>query len=186
MGTSFGYNTQESDASYLTGDQLISTLVSTVAHGGNLLLNIGPKADGTIPKQMVDRLRLIGDWLTINGEAIYGTRRWTQPEAGDVRFTVGAAEFVYATVLSWPGQELEIDAPLSVDARRASHCWVPTNARYGSAATAPSSSSRSRAPTGMPPRAAGAPTPCASDRVCDRSADRAQRRSGKRLTVEEG
>lgn len=114
MGSSFGYNSQESDGSYLTGEQLIATLVSTVAHGGNLLLNVGPRADGTIPEPMADRLRAIGDWLAINGEAIYGSRPWTRPEAEDLRFTVGPAGFLYVTMLSWPGRELTIDAPLTL------------------------------------------------------------------------
>lgn len=112
MGTSFGYNAEESDTSYLTADQLIATLISTVANGGNLLLNIGPRADGTIPELMVDRLKAIGEWLAINGEAIYGSSTWTQPEADDLRFTVGASGFLYATMLKWPGRELTIDAPV--------------------------------------------------------------------------
>ena len=49
-------------------------LVSTVANNGNLLLNIGPKADGTIPKEQERRLLALGEWLGINGEGIYGTR----------------------------------------------------------------------------------------------------------------
>ncbi len=117
MGTSFGYNAQESDGSYLSADQLIATLVSTVAHGGNLLLNVGPRADGTIPEPMADRLRAIGDWLAINGEAIYATSTWRQPEAGDLRFTVGRAGYLYVTALTWPGRELTIDAPVTLGSR---------------------------------------------------------------------
>jgi alpha-L-fucosidase len=62
-------------------------LVDTVSRGGNLLLDIGPKADGTIPVIMEERLTQIGDWLKINGDAIYGTRPWKETRqwgAGEV------------------------------------------------------------------------------------------------------
>lgn len=74
MGLSFGYNENEGDDQLISLKDLIGLLVRTVANNGNLLLNIGPKADGTIPKEQVRRLLGLGDWLKVNGEGIYGTR----------------------------------------------------------------------------------------------------------------
>jgi alpha-L-fucosidase len=76
MGVSYGYNRAEDLTVYHTGRELIFILVDTVSRGGNLLLDIGPKADGTIPVIMEQRLKQIGDWLKINGDAIYGTKPW--------------------------------------------------------------------------------------------------------------
>jgi alpha-L-fucosidase len=74
IGHSYGYNRNEDLADYATGERLLLTLLDTVSRGGNLLLNIGPTADGRIPVEMQDRLAYLGRWLAVNGEAIYGTR----------------------------------------------------------------------------------------------------------------
>lgn len=76
MGVSYGYNRAEDLKVYHTGRELVFILVDTVSRGGNLLLDIGPDADGTIPVIMEQRLKEIGDWLETNGEAIYGTKAW--------------------------------------------------------------------------------------------------------------
>jgi alpha-L-fucosidase len=74
MGHSYGYNRNENLADYATGQRLLLTLLDTVSRGGNLLLNIGPTADGRIPVEMQERLAYLGQWLQANGEAVYGTR----------------------------------------------------------------------------------------------------------------
>jgi alpha-L-fucosidase len=79
IGFSFGYNRNEDLWDYNTAQTLILVLADIVSHGGNLLLDVGPDANGKIPPIMQERLLQIGEWLKINGEAIYGTRKWKNP-----------------------------------------------------------------------------------------------------------
>jgi alpha-L-fucosidase len=74
MGFSYGYNRMETLKDYRTERELDLMLVDIVSRGGNLLLDIGPRADGHIPTIMEERLVQIGNWLRPNGEAIYGTK----------------------------------------------------------------------------------------------------------------
>src|SRR4051812_33860999 len=106
---------------YKTADSIVDDLVDIVSKNGALLLNIGPRPDGTIPEPEQQMLRDIGRWLSANGEAIYGTRPWTTFGEGptavvegpfadtkraaftdaDIRFTT-KGELLYATALAWP------------------------------------------------------------------------------------
>jgi len=103
-----------------TPEQIVHDLVDIVSKNGNLLLNIGPRSDGTITDEQKQVLFDIGDWLKINGEAIYATRPWTtfgeggtEGTAGsftdntateytsqDIRFTINGNN-LYATCLAW-------------------------------------------------------------------------------------
>ena len=74
MAHSYGLNRAERYDDYKTTREFVLVLIDLVSRGGNLLLDIGPAADGTIPPLMEQRLLEIGDWLKVNGEAIYGTR----------------------------------------------------------------------------------------------------------------
>ncbi len=79
IGHSYGYNRNEQLGDYKTSRALILMLCDIVSRGGNLLLDIGPTADGRIPVIMQQRLIDIGDWLNANGEAIYETEAWKNP-----------------------------------------------------------------------------------------------------------
>ena len=106
IGASFGYNRNEGVDDYASPAALVHMLIETVCRGGNLLLDIGPTADGRIPVIMQDRLIDLGKWLEVNGEAIYGSRPWRQVAEGDnIRYTARDGK-VYAICLTWPGDEL--------------------------------------------------------------------------------
>jgi len=120
MGASFGYNRNEKLEDYRTSRELIHLLVQTVARGGNLLLNVGPTADGRIPVIMQQRLADIGAWLTTNGEAIYGTRRWRETGEGAKLHYTRKGAVVYAIALEHPGDALVLAAPRTGPATRVS------------------------------------------------------------------
>lgn len=109
---SFGYNRNSTSQQMLSVDQLVDMLVDVVSKNGNLLLNVGPKADGTIPELQVKRPQGLGNWLEVNGEAIFGTRNWVkakeETENGyQVRFTQKNDE-VFAIILDSLSREQNV------------------------------------------------------------------------------
>ncbi|HEY6955706.1 MAG TPA: alpha-L-fucosidase, partial [Flavisolibacter sp.] len=91
---------------------IISTLVDIVSKNGTLLLNLSPKADGTIPAEQKKTLLEVGKWLSINGEAIYDTHNWIkfgeESTSPKLRFTVKGDALFAIIVGNWPGTSILI------------------------------------------------------------------------------
>ncbi len=100
----------------MTTEEVVHSLVDIVSKNGNFLLDIGPRADGTIPEIMQTRLRETGHWLKTNGEAIYDTTYWSRmAQLGeDLRFTVRQNEAFYIHSLTQPGSTLTVEAPVPI------------------------------------------------------------------------
>jgi alpha-L-fucosidase len=75
---------------FKTPDFIVHQLADIVSKNGNLLLNIGPRSDGTIPDEVQQTLLGVGGWLKVNGEAIYGTRPWTSYGEGPTKVAAGS------------------------------------------------------------------------------------------------
>jgi len=97
---------------YKSTDSILTTFIDIVSKNGVVMLNIPPKADGTIPQAIKNRLRNIGEWLEVNGNAIYETRPWkTYREGKNIRFTRSkSGDVIYVICLSWPGEELAVQS----------------------------------------------------------------------------
>lgn len=103
MNNSWGY--KSFDKNWKSSQSLIRNLIKIASHGGNYLLNIGPKADGTFPEESIQRLEEIGKWMKVNHEAIYGTEAspldplpWGECTAK----TKGNHTLLYFSVFDWP------------------------------------------------------------------------------------
>lgn len=80
---------------YKPVSEMLGILVKVVSRGGNLLLNVGPRPDGTLEETAYERLKAIGDWMQVNSEAIYGTKAYAPYQDGDVYYTTKDG-YVYA------------------------------------------------------------------------------------------
>jgi len=114
IGHSFGYNQNEGPEDYLSVNTLVRMFVDNVSKNGNLLVGVGPMADGRIPALQQERLVGLGAWLQVNGEAIFATRPWVEAEGHthegiSLRYT-HKGDTVFAILLDTPqGQRVTIE-----------------------------------------------------------------------------
>lgn len=98
LGMSFGYNSAEDQSHSLGAAELIRYFVDVVANNGNLLINVGPRCDGSVPELQQQALDALGGWLTVNGEAIFESRPWLRSSDAALRYTL-VEDQVYCHVL---------------------------------------------------------------------------------------
>jgi alpha-L-fucosidase len=115
IGYSFGYNRNEDLWDYNSAQTLILVLIDLVSKGGNLLLDIGPDSNGKIPPIMQERLLQIGEWLKVNGEAIYGTRKWIVPAQWSKGTIIEGDEYKKMNKLSYLGGDFILKQTVSPD-----------------------------------------------------------------------
>lgn len=111
----WGYN--KYDKEFKSSTDLLKNLVDIASKGGNYLLNVGPDAEGVIPKQSVKRLYEIGQWLKVNGDAIYGTSAGPFPQPVWGRYTK-KGNVVYAHIFDWP-KNLQLEIPAQAKLKKA-------------------------------------------------------------------
>jgi alpha-L-fucosidase len=105
INNTWAYNKNDHD--YKSEQTLIRSLIEVASRGGNFLLNVGPQPDGQIQPEFQQRLRAIGDWLTLNGDSIYGTTYG--PVQGVAGFrTTANDKSIYVHVFDWPASPLGI------------------------------------------------------------------------------
>ena len=103
MNGTWGYKSY--DHNWKSSKTLIRNLIDIASKGGNYLLNVGPKADGTFPEESIERLRDIGKWMKVNSEAIYATKASPLDSLGWGRCTMkadGDNTILYLFVFDWP------------------------------------------------------------------------------------
>jgi alpha-L-fucosidase len=110
LGRSFGLNRNEPIENYMTPQDLVHFFVKAVANGGGIILNVGPYADGQIPLLQQERLLQLGEWLKVNGEAIYGaTANKVTTEEKDVELRRVDAALDFDWVRNSPGKPITED-----------------------------------------------------------------------------
>jgi len=107
IAKTFGYNNDTDREDVLSPKKFIDKVIIGVSNNGNFDINVGPTAAGKIPEYEQYPLLQLGEWLNVNGEAIYNTRPWKIQHEGDAYFT-SAGNYVYAIFLNWQGEQFRI------------------------------------------------------------------------------
>ncbi|XP_032231992.1 alpha-L-fucosidase [Nematostella vectensis] len=130
---SWGYRRNAGINDYFTIEELIAKLMATISCGGNMLMNVGPTADGRIAPIHQERMLQMGKWLAVNGEAVYETKPWRSQNdtvAKNVWYTSTADAF-YACVLDWPSaSHLILGEPITTTNTQVTMLGYPTPFRW--------------------------------------------------------
>lgn len=126
IAKTFGYNQDTDMEDCLSPKEFIDKTIDGVSRNGNFDINVGPTAAGLIPDYDQYPLLKLGEWLKVNGEAIYGTRPWKTQVEGDARYTA-KDNYVYATFLKWAGEEFKLKAVKPVEGSKITMLGVPGN-----------------------------------------------------------
>ncbi len=128
ISQSFGFNWQDNEKNIITTAQFIDMFVKIVSENGNLLLIVNLDGKGAMPEYIRTRLKDIGKWLKVNGEAIYASRPWIEANQGDsLRFTQSKDhKWLYAISKGWPQKELTIEQLILDKSAKISMLGFPT------------------------------------------------------------
>src|SRR5246500_2581251 len=105
INNQWAYNANDRD--FKSAQFLIRGLVEVASRGGNFLLNVGPRPDGTIQPEFQERLRAIGDWLSVNGDSIYGSTYGPVQGINAIR-TTSKRNIIFVHVFDWPSAALDV------------------------------------------------------------------------------
>ena len=109
--------------------EFIDKTIDGISRNGNFDINVGPTAAGVIPEYEQYPLLKLGDWLKVNGEAIYGTRVWRTQIEGDARFT-SKGDYAYAIFLKWAGDEFKLKSVKPVEGSKITMLGVPGDLKW--------------------------------------------------------
>ncbi|MEO6136529.1 MAG: alpha-L-fucosidase [Ginsengibacter sp.] len=129
IAKTFGYNHDTNQEDCLSPKQFIDKVIKGVSQNGNFDINVGPTAAGPIADYEQYPLLKLGEWLKVNGEAIYKTRYWKVQKEEDAYFTT-KADHVYAIFLKWQGKEFKLKSVKPVEGSKITMLGVPGDLKW--------------------------------------------------------